>query len=152
MGRQTREEDGPDGQPLAHYRQLPGDEGFHGSKIFIAVEPKVEVRAHNGRSRVPKYDHLEPVVGDIAFGFVHASPQVGMIRYWRIIRESASGAAGSSVALNACEFDAVVVSVGATAAYRQGVFVVPGEDDRHAVQRAGEGYDKRQNRRKIVEK
>lgn len=103
------------------------------------------VGTYYGRSWVSVDNHLKPVIGDIALGFVHASPQISMVSDWGAIREIA----GAETGLNSGKLDTVVMTVRAAAAHRERVLVVPRKYDRYAEQRAEEGYEEKQKRRTI---
>ena len=93
------------------------------------MNPKVEVRADDSWPRIPKYNHLEPVVVDIATGVVHAAPQAGMVCYLRPVCRLAGRVAGLVFFfMNSCQLDAVVMAVGATTVHRERVFVGPRQD------------------------
>ena len=90
------------------------------------------IRAHDRWPRVPKDDHLQPVVSDVAIGFVHASPQLFVVSCIRTIRELAGLFLFTTDALISCQLDASVVPESTTRMLNwKSMFKDSGGDDGH---------------------
>ena len=122
----------PNGQPLARNRQLSGDKGFQSSNLLLGMKLYVVERAHDRWSRVPKNSHLDPVVGDIAMGLMHASPQIVLVIYGRTILERAGRLSADSFGFAVWKPYTDPVTEGAAGIHRKRVLVGLGSRDQYS--------------------